>query len=232
MLDVNIEKILPVTEVRDSLNKIIDEVEATDELYVITKNGKPSAIVVGVHHLEKLTGISHKELMPDDKKTEETPPAAAPADASSQNPAPEIFPSDDLFSENANPAEAVTTPPQTDTPANITTSTPAASQTPAPENTAPSTLTPAAPTTADSIAPATPVDNAAPTADASSANNVFATPDNTTLDNSADLFGPPADAAPAAPLNPPAGPNLVSTPATSETNQSQSQTPPAAPTQM
>src|SRR3989344_2899363 len=64
MLDVNIEKILPVTEVRDSLNKIIDEVESTDELYVVTKNGKPSAIVVGVHHLEKLTGIDHKELMP------------------------------------------------------------------------------------------------------------------------------------------------------------------------
>ncbi|HLC43592.1 MAG TPA: type II toxin-antitoxin system prevent-host-death family antitoxin [Patescibacteria group bacterium] len=64
MLDVNIEKILPVTEVRDSLNKIIDEVESTDELYVVTKNGKPSAIIVGVHHLEKLTGIDHKELIP------------------------------------------------------------------------------------------------------------------------------------------------------------------------
>ena len=64
MLDVNIEKILPVTEVRDSLNKIVDEVESTDELYVVTKNGKPSAIIVGVHHLEKLTGIDHKELIP------------------------------------------------------------------------------------------------------------------------------------------------------------------------
>lgn len=65
MLDVNIEKILPVTEVRDSLNKIIDDVESSDELYVVTKNGKPTAILVGVHHLEKLTGIDHKEIMPD-----------------------------------------------------------------------------------------------------------------------------------------------------------------------
>ncbi len=65
MLDVDIEKILPVTEVRDSLNSIIDKVEGGDDLYVVTKNGKPSAIIVGVHHLEKLTGIDHKELMAD-----------------------------------------------------------------------------------------------------------------------------------------------------------------------
>ncbi|MEI8143311.1 MAG: type II toxin-antitoxin system prevent-host-death family antitoxin [Candidatus Berkelbacteria bacterium] len=56
MLQVKIEKIVPVTDARDNFNKIIDEVDATDELYVITKNGKPSAIVVGVHHLDKLTG--------------------------------------------------------------------------------------------------------------------------------------------------------------------------------
>ena len=66
MLDVDIEKIIPVTEARDSLNDIIAKVENTDELYVITKNGKPSAILVGVNHLEKLTGMSHEELMPDE----------------------------------------------------------------------------------------------------------------------------------------------------------------------
>lgn len=66
MLDVNIEKILPITAVRDALNKIIDEVEDSNELYVITKNGKPAAIIVGVHHLEKLTGISHQTIMPDE----------------------------------------------------------------------------------------------------------------------------------------------------------------------
>ena len=63
MLEVKIEKILPVTEARDSFNKLIDEVEGTDELYVLTKNGKPAAVLVGVHHLEKLTGTSQEELM-------------------------------------------------------------------------------------------------------------------------------------------------------------------------
>ncbi len=66
MLDVDVEKILPITEVRDSLNKIIDAVTDSEDLYVITKNGKPAAIIVGVHHLEKLTGIDHKMIIPED----------------------------------------------------------------------------------------------------------------------------------------------------------------------
>ncbi len=56
MLQVNVDKILPVTEARDKFNQIVDGVEGTDDLYVLTKNGKPSAVVVGVNHLEKLTG--------------------------------------------------------------------------------------------------------------------------------------------------------------------------------
>lgn len=56
MLEVQIENIIPVTEARDKFNQIVDAVEGTEELYVLTKNGKPAAIVVGVHHLEKLTG--------------------------------------------------------------------------------------------------------------------------------------------------------------------------------
>ena len=63
MLQVNIEKILPVTEARDSFNKIVDEVEGTDEMYVLTKNGKPAAVVVGVNHLEKLTGENHDAVL-------------------------------------------------------------------------------------------------------------------------------------------------------------------------
>lgn len=63
MLEVEIDKILPVTEARDNFNKLVDEVESSDSLYVLTKNGKPCAVLVGVHHLEKLTGTSHEELM-------------------------------------------------------------------------------------------------------------------------------------------------------------------------
>jgi len=63
MLSVDIEKIIPVTEARDMFNKIVDEVEGSDEMYVLTKNGKPAAVVVGVNHLEKLTGETSGEIM-------------------------------------------------------------------------------------------------------------------------------------------------------------------------
>lgn len=63
MLSVDIEKIIPVTEARDMFNKIIDEVEGSDDLYVLTKNGKPAAVVVGINHLEKLTGETDTEVM-------------------------------------------------------------------------------------------------------------------------------------------------------------------------
>ena len=43
VLEVDIDKLLPVTEARDNFNKIIDEVEGSDLMYVLTKNGKPSA---------------------------------------------------------------------------------------------------------------------------------------------------------------------------------------------
>jgi prevent-host-death family protein len=66
MLEVDIDKIIPVTEARDNFNQIVDTVDGTDELYVFTKNGKPTAILCGVHHLEKLTGTKSDELMPDD----------------------------------------------------------------------------------------------------------------------------------------------------------------------
>lgn len=74
MLEVDIDKILPVTEARDNFNKIIDEVEGTEAMYVLTKNGKPSAVIVGVNHLEKLTGKTADELTSIvEKKADETP---------------------------------------------------------------------------------------------------------------------------------------------------------------
>lgn len=73
MLQVNIEKIIPVTEARDMFNRIIDDVEGTNELYVLTKNGKPAAVVVGVNHLEKLTGDPHADVVAELDDTHETP---------------------------------------------------------------------------------------------------------------------------------------------------------------
>lgn len=66
MLQVDVNKIIPLTEARDSLNKIVDDVDNTDEMYVLTKNGTPTAVVVGVNHLEKLTN----EKLPDSERTE------------------------------------------------------------------------------------------------------------------------------------------------------------------
>ncbi len=74
MLEVDIDKILPLTEARDNFNKIIDDVEGTEKMYVLTKNGKPSAVIVGVNHLEKLTGKTADELTSIvEKKADETP---------------------------------------------------------------------------------------------------------------------------------------------------------------
>lgn len=111
MLEVNIEKIIPVTEARDMFNKIVDEVEGTDELYVLTKNGKPAAVVVGVNHLEKLTGAGSdavvtqiEDLSTGGNDSDNSFSAAAPVGEESQT----VFAS----AEDANPSvpSAATTP--------------------------------------------------------------------------------------------------------------------------
>lgn len=88
MLEVKVENIIPVTEARDSFNQLVDKVEGTDEMYVLTKNGKPSSILVGVHHLEKLTGTSHEELMKDVEEPAETPVEETPPVETAGEPAP------------------------------------------------------------------------------------------------------------------------------------------------
>ena len=71
MLEVKIENILPITEVKSSLEKLVDTVGSSDEMFVVAVDGKPKAMLVGVHHMEALTGTSHKELMPDDEADED-----------------------------------------------------------------------------------------------------------------------------------------------------------------
>lgn len=166
MLVVDISKIIPVTEARDSLNKIIDDVSAGDELYVLTVNGKPSAVVVGVHHLEKLTGKPTDELM-----ATATPPTGLNEIPASSTLAPTATPATPTevtpLSTPTTPAETASTMPEP-----VVTPTPVS--TPAPEITpppAPSSLPPTS-------APATPISNPAP-----SSTEQFATPDPTDLGN-------------------------------------------------
>lgn len=74
MLEVQIENIIPVTEARDKFNQLVDQVESGDDMFVMTKNGKPAAILVGVHHMEKLTGVSHEELTKETTESPSEPP--------------------------------------------------------------------------------------------------------------------------------------------------------------
>ncbi len=87
-MQVDIEKILPVTEARDNFNKIIDEVEGSDHLYVLTKNGKPSAVIVGVNHLEKLTGETHDAITQKVEESNTTIAENEPVVAPDTTPAP------------------------------------------------------------------------------------------------------------------------------------------------
>jgi len=142
MLEVKVENILPVTEARDSFNQLIDKVEGTDEMFVLTKNGKPIAILVGVHHLEKLTGENHEELF----GTAENAPVpsnnyeAAKTDSTVDEPVAETVPATPAIDvQNQTPAENVAIP---ETPAPVAPIEPAAPITPA--------ETPVAPTVADS----------------------------------------------------------------------------------
>jgi prevent-host-death family protein len=118
VLEVDIDKILPVTEARDSFNKIVDEVEGTDHMYVLTKNGKPAAVVVGVNHLEKLTGKTTGELTSIvEKKADETPVVE---EVKTTNSAPEVplAPQTEVSSEKPS-VEPITTPPVVESSDNI-----------------------------------------------------------------------------------------------------------------
>jgi prevent-host-death family protein len=116
VLEVDIDKILPVTEARDSFNKIVDEVEGTDHLYVLTKNGKPAAVVVGVNHLEKLTGASTGELTSIvEKKADETPVVE---EVKTEAPAPEVPLAPQAEAPVVNPTtDPAPTPPIAESPA-------------------------------------------------------------------------------------------------------------------
>jgi len=163
MLEVDIEKIIPVTDARDSLNQIIETVEGSDSMYVITKNGKPSAIIVGVHHLEKLTGMKSDELSVDEEPTASVPKADEKAEAAATTTEEEPYKpaavaqapftlepeEDDIFAPLPEPEEPATPVP---TPAPATEPLVDLSKASAPISATP--VTPAAPATPPAQAPA------------------------------------------------------------------------------
>lgn len=72
MLQVPIDKIVPLTAARDTLSKIIADVETGTPMYIFTKNGKPSVAVVSIDYLQKQMG----------------PVRTTPAQATSEPPSP------------------------------------------------------------------------------------------------------------------------------------------------
>ena len=159
-MQVDIDRIIPVTEARDKFNKIIDEVEGSDNIYVFTKNGKPASVMVGVNHLEKLTGETHGDI---EAKMAEAPASdaepSATVDLTPAAPEP-ILATDDPFI-----TEPVETP--ANEPVAAPDNTPVAPQPSAPAQTvatAPATPPPSAPDTTPGPVPIVPKTNA-PAAD-------------------------------------------------------------------
>ncbi|MBI4691580.1 MAG: type II toxin-antitoxin system Phd/YefM family antitoxin [Nitrospirae bacterium] len=65
-------KTLPLYEVKANLSKLIEKVDSTDEEVVITRNGRPSAVIVSLDEFEgwkeTLLIKSSRDLMADIKK--------------------------------------------------------------------------------------------------------------------------------------------------------------------
>lgn len=53
MLQVPVDKIIPLTEMRDKFSKIVADLESGTPLYILTKNGKPSVAILSVGELQK-----------------------------------------------------------------------------------------------------------------------------------------------------------------------------------
>lgn len=68
------KKTLPVTEVREKLTNLVDEVNNKFEQIVITKNGRPRALLMAVDEFdfwqETIEILSDKKLMRDIKQAE------------------------------------------------------------------------------------------------------------------------------------------------------------------
>ena len=54
MMTLPMASMLPLAEVRNNLSKIVDEVERTHDAVTITRNGKPSAVVLSAEDYESI----------------------------------------------------------------------------------------------------------------------------------------------------------------------------------
>jgi prevent-host-death family protein len=74
MLEVQIDRIISVTDARNNFNKIVEDVERGD-MYVLTKGGTPTVAIVSVSELEKLAqGNPEVKENPQETRVQETRP--------------------------------------------------------------------------------------------------------------------------------------------------------------
>ena len=70
-LQIPIDKILTVTEARANISKLVDDVEHGD-LYVLTRKGRPAAVISSVEYIMKLTQV-HDSPITGKKKNNQLP---------------------------------------------------------------------------------------------------------------------------------------------------------------
>jgi prevent-host-death family protein len=67
VLKVPIDKILPVTEARSNISKLVDDVEKGN-IYVLTRGGRPSCVLAPIEYIKKLEGDDSADKAPIFKK--------------------------------------------------------------------------------------------------------------------------------------------------------------------
>lgn len=111
MIEVPIDKIIPIEEALGDIEKIINSAGEKDNLYVLTKNGKPYAAIVNIDYLEHLPEIEHAgetkpihEIGKEEKKEEkpEEKSEEPKTESETKNNSNEKD-SNDLYDENIGP---------------------------------------------------------------------------------------------------------------------------------
>lgn len=127
MIEVPIDKIVPLDEALGDINKLIESARNEKTLYVLTKDGKPYAAIIDIDYLEHLPELEGagetkpiheigKEETPEKAPEETATPEeteAPPAPSSEQEQAPPTTPeksapesdspSNDVYGENIGP---------------------------------------------------------------------------------------------------------------------------------
>lgn len=82
MIHADLDKILPEDDALERITSIIEEVEENQELFIITKSGRPAAAIINIDYLEELTGnkVPQKSEIKEAVEVKPEPIAELPED--------------------------------------------------------------------------------------------------------------------------------------------------------